>query len=315
MTPPRHVWIVGRTGLLGRALGRAVRAPGTVEFQARLVPWPDPDAAIAVLRDELARFLSGLPDGAPWTVYWAAGAGVIGSAPDVFASENRVVAAFAEALAGSACGGGSFFLASSASVYAGGHGAPFDEGCPALPTSPYARAKLANEEAVAVALAGRVPHVVGRISTLYGPGQNLAKNQGLVSRLALQAALRRPITVFVPLDTLRDYVFADDAAALAVRAVAAAVAQGDRSTRTRNIADGRAMSIGALSALVREVSHRRGGELHVPAPPTGAHVHDLRIDTRFRAEQRGVVRTPAAVGVRAVYDDVFARLVRGELAV
>ena len=54
--------------------------------------------------------------------------------------------------------------------------------------------------------------MIGRFSNLYGPGQNLGKLQGLISRLALSAVTRQPINIFVPLDTIRDYVYVDDAA-------------------------------------------------------------------------------------------------------
>src|SRR5207244_1238391 len=126
---------------------------------------------------------------------------------------TAVVAGFAAALAARADHGrGALFLASSASVYARSAGPPFDENSAPAPGSDYARARLEQERIVAVALDGRLRHVVGRISTLYGTGQNVTKGQGLISAMCLQTIQRRPIRLFVPPDTLRDFLYADDAA-------------------------------------------------------------------------------------------------------
>ena len=48
--------------------------------------------------------------------------------------------------------------------------------------------------------------LVGRIANLYGPGQNLAKPQGLVSQLCLANLTGQPLSIYVSLDTLRDYL-------------------------------------------------------------------------------------------------------------
>ena len=58
--------------------------------------------------------------------------------------------------------------------------------------------------------------LIGRIANLYGPGQDLAKAQGLVTVLCRAHLARRPASIYVSLDTARDYVFVDDVARLAV---------------------------------------------------------------------------------------------------
>ena len=54
--------------------------------------------------------------------------------------------------------------------------------------------------------------MIGRIANLYGPGQNLDKPQGLVSQLCAAHLERRPVSIWVSLDTLRDYLYAPDCA-------------------------------------------------------------------------------------------------------
>ena len=61
-----------------------------------------------------------------------------------------------------------------------------------------------------MAAADRPPVLIGRIANLYGPGQNLAKAQGLVSQLCAAQLERARSSIWVSLDTLRDYLFAPD---------------------------------------------------------------------------------------------------------
>lgn len=309
------VWVVGRSGLLGRALDRHLAgSAGTRLFAGARVPWDDAPAAVQTLCEDLDRFLAAA-DGGRWSIFWAAGAGVIGSDPSLFERETAVLDGLVRALAARACSGrGAFFLASSASVYAGHRLGPYDESTVPAPTSAYARAKLANEQVTSAALSGRLPHVLGRISTLFGPGQDLTKNQGLVSKLCLQAVRRQTVQVFAPLDTLRDYLYVDDAAKLAAAFLARAEDDGDLSSRVRHLSHGSALSIGALTALVRQISHRRAGELHVPPVDTAAHVRDLRVVSRYAHEVVGARRTTHEAGIRATYADVLACYLRGDLA-
>ena len=60
--------------------------------------------------------------------------------------------------------------------------------------------------------------LIGRLSNLYGPGQKLSKPQGLIAHVG-RAALREPVLIYVPLDTIRDYLFAPDAGRMIVEAI------------------------------------------------------------------------------------------------
>lgn len=307
------VWVVGASGLLGSALAR--REDPDVLFRTGPVPWSCPSRAIDVLTDELRRFAARVRTDDEWEIYWAAGAGVIGSNPATFARESEIIAGFVERLGGRLPRGrGALFFASSGAVYAGSHSAPFSESTPPAPLSPYAIAKREQELVISAALAGRLPHVLGRISTLYGPGQDLDKTQGLVSRTCLQAARCRPVSVYVPVDTLRDYLYVDDAARMIGRFVERARAERDLATRVRVVADGRPSSILELAARVRAISHRRIGMHHMPIATSAQHVHDLRMRTEHGAEVAGIPRTPAPNGIHAVYSDIIRRLARGEFA-
>jgi UDP-glucose 4-epimerase len=115
---------------------------------------------------------------------------------------------------------GRVFLASSAGgVYAGSSDRPLHEGSLPRPISAYGRAKLRQEQELE-GWAGRHPEVsvlVARISNLYGPGQKMDKPQGLISHMSRCLIHHQPVHIYVPLDTIRDYVFVEDAAHAIVR--------------------------------------------------------------------------------------------------
>src|SRR5262245_34903500 len=43
--------------------------------------------------------------------------------------------------------------------------------------------------------------LIGRISSLYGPGQNLNKAEGVISHLSRCLIYHQPVSIYVPLDT------------------------------------------------------------------------------------------------------------------
>jgi UDP-glucose 4-epimerase len=61
--------------------------------------------------------------------------------------------------------------------------------------------------------------MIGRLSNLYGPGQRLSKPQGLISHIGSSALRRELVSIYVPLDTIRDYLFAADAGRMVVDAM------------------------------------------------------------------------------------------------
>jgi UDP-glucose 4-epimerase len=115
---------------------------------------------------------------------------------------------------------GRVFLASSAGgVYAGNPDRPLTESSAPLPVSPYGRAKLRQERALEEWAARRpwISTLTARISNLYGPGQNMSKPQGLISHMSRCLIHRQPVHIYVPMDTIRDYLFVEDAARAIVR--------------------------------------------------------------------------------------------------
>jgi UDP-glucose 4-epimerase len=298
-------WVVGSGGLLGQALVR--REPDA--FLGRPVPWGRPDEATRVLTSDAQRYAELVRD--QWTVIWAAGAAVVStdeSAAEIELEQFRAVVSAVRAHL--PAGRGVFFLSSSAGgIYAGSTGAPFDETSDAAPLSAYGRLKLAMEHAAVESLGDHCHVSIGRFSNLYGPGQNLAKAQGLISQLCRHALTRTALSIYVPLETMRDYVYVDDAAALAFASIEAARRRSSTGSSLRVLASGEAATIARLVSVVAR-QHRRRPLISLGVHPSSAfQVRDLRLRSLHRQEQQGAVRTSLSIGVARVLDHT-ARLLR-----
>lgn len=329
-------WVVGAGGLLGQHVVAALAGRAPVHV-APSVRWAQPDEARAVLADT-ARSLVRDAGEQQWQVIWCAGAGVTGTSPEALDTEHSMLQTVLEALvegagesagegalvgpAGSAGPGerGSFFLASSAGgVYAGSGGAPYDEHSPARPLADYGWAKLRLEATVTEwARAHAVAVAIGRIANLYGPGQNLAKPQGLVSQLCAAHLDRRPAMIWVSLDTLRDYLFAPDCAALVLDLMDRLRLERDRTPGaetlvvTKVLATQRAITIGAVIGELRRIFRRRPTIVLGASPTSSLQARDLSLASRVWPELDRRTLTTFPAGVAATLADLQRRKQRGE---
>lgn len=295
-------WVVGSGGLLGSAVSKSLGS----KFIGLPVPWSDHDLAAAALESDLERFIGEACDD-EWSIIWAAGSGVIGSTAEKLAAETRILTNFVTRLRDSRpTGRGAFFLSSSAGgIYAGSSDPPFSESSAPRPVSPYGETKLAQEEIVRTTLEGRVSLAIGRFSNLVGPGQDLTKQQGLVSQLCRASVLRRSLNIFVPMETLRDYLYVDDAAAMVLTLVEKSIHMEPAMPLLRNISSQRPVSVCTVVRTVQQVAHRSVRIALGTSPSSRYHVRDLRLCTHFPRELGKVAITPFPVAVKRVYDDVL----------
>lgn len=293
-------WVVGAGGLLGQAVVRSVPRA----FTGQPIPWTQTDHAAEVLR-ETARVYAARCS-ASWTVIWAAGEAVVGTDAEAAAAElsqfRFAIRAMREFLP---AGRGVFFLSSSAGgLYAGSSGAPFDEDTPPTPLGAYGRLKLDMERAATDGFREHSTVAIGRFSNLYGPGQDLDKAQGLISQLCFHTLTRTAVSVYVPLETIRDYLFVDDAAALVLAAITAARESGGLGTHIRVLASGESATLAQIIGLISRQRRQRPLISFGVHPNSALQVRDLRFRTLYPAEQRGCVRTQLSVGLAHVMSEL-----------
>lgn len=308
--PTCSVLIVGAGGLLGSAVAREYSRRGFVVTAAR-VTWSEPDVAAADLHDQLAHFVSTLGE-SPWRLVWAAGAGVTASSSSILDAEADLQRAVVDELTALPyevrTRGAVFYSSSAGGVYAGSVGPPFSEATTATPLSAYGWAKLRSESTFATLTAADVPVAIGRLANIYGPGQNLAKPQGLISQLCYSFHSSVPVNIYVSLDTLRDYVFVDDAAQLVIDFVEqVALMPPEDGAITKVLASGRSVSLAALLGELKRISKHRVPVVLAASPHAKQQARDLRVRSIVLPELDRRVHVPLAVGVAATEADIGAR--------
>lgn len=295
-----RTWIIGAGGLFGSALTRASDHP----FAGPPIPWSEPDAALGVLRQTLSEFAQCAGD--RWCIAWAAGYATTSSDQVQADRELELFSKFVSHLNTHVPPGrGVFLMTSSAGgIYAGSADPPFTSRSKPAPVGTYGQLKLAQEQAARDTLTA-IPVTTVRLSNLYGLGQDVGKLQGIISRLALAAVTREPITMFVPLDTMRDYIFTDDAAARALHW--AEMSLDRRESLTRVVGSGQPETLAHIITLMNSITRVR--------IPIASGVHDsARVqarDLRLSPDTDGTIErmplTPMPVGMKRVFLDIRER--------
>jgi UDP-glucose 4-epimerase len=219
------------------------------------------------------------------------------------------------ATSSSSPGRAAVFLASSAGgVYSGSSDPPFTEHTEPRPLAPYGEAKLAAEGVVRdVCGAAGVSALIGRIGNLYGPGQNVRKPQGLITHLCRSHVTGQPTSIYVSLDTLRDYIYVQDCAEMVVDGFERlerhrADEPEASSVVTKIMASQRSVSVGALLMESRRVFRRPLRILVASSPYSNAQVRDLRLRSVVWPELDRRNLTPLPAGISATVADLEQRM-------
>lgn len=298
-------WVVGGGGLLGSSLLAAARTQGRTVHRSQ-VPWHDAAASVDVLAADAERLIAGHR---VVELYWCAGAGVVATTPEQLASEVELVDRFVDAVSevrrrhlGQTL---RVFLSSSAGgVYAGSGHAPFTERTEPVPISPYGEAKLAVERAVARLAEGGTSVLVGRIANLYGPGQNLEKPQGVITQMCRAHLRRAPLSIYVSLDTARDYLFVRDAAQMALAGLSRLAEEPPGTVVTKILASHVPTTLASVVGEVRRISKRRPPLVLGTSPNARFQTRDLRFRSVVWPELDGLASTPLPAGIAATLEDV-----------
>ena len=298
------VWIVGGGGMLGRAVHRTASERGSVHRSH--LPWRSPDDAVVALAAE-AELLLG--QHSVVHLLWCAGAGVVATGPEQLAAEAGVLDRFVDALVDVLRRHPDrtlrVFLSSSAGgVYAGSKPSPFSEATEPRPISPYGETKLACERSIARLTDHGVSVLVGRISNLYGPGQDLTKPQGIVTQLCRAQLERTPLQIYVSLDTARDYLFVEDAARMVLGGMDLLARMPAGASVTKILASHAPATLGTIIGELGRITKRRPLVVHGSSPQARYQPTDLRFDSQVWPSLGALARTPLPAGIGATYEHV-----------
>ena len=302
-------WVIGAGGLLGSAVLKLLDSRGESTAQ-HPVRW-NTDSAASDLAEGLRRLVAAASG--EWRIYWCAGAGVTNTGRASLDRELSTLEVLLDAVASlgdvTRARGSVIFASSAGGLYGGSVGSPFTETTETVPLGHYGAAKHAAEAALRrVADTTGLRVLTARISNIYGPGQNLAKQQGLISRLCFSALTRSPISVYVSFDTLRDYIFASDCARLMLACGERLGTNPDGSGwHAKILSSGRSVSIGEILGQFRRLN---GPQPLVEAGYSAAaalQARDLRLRSAFWTDLGAEPLTPMAVGIHETLQDMRKR--------
>ncbi len=213
-------WVIGAGGLLGGALVAALRERGTFELHAveRDLAWGRNDSLALQWDREVAAFARIAARAGSWLLIWAAGISSMSTGEADLKLESRALDLLLERLTAEPAlrnTPGCLVLASSAgAIYGQSRDEFINEASAVAPGTAYASHKLEQELKVRRLIQSHPgwTALLARYSTLYGPGQSRDKSQGLISQVARRIVANEVVHIYVPLDTIRDYIFVDDAA-------------------------------------------------------------------------------------------------------
>ncbi len=304
MTVPTLV--LGAGGLIGSSVCAALHSapsgghPLSCHTPQRL-PWSRPEELAERLGTELADFARLVPvsGGSRWRAVWAAGRATVATSQGDADAEVEAFRGFLDAVdAHLDPKTGRLLLVSSAgALYAGSQSPPFDEETGIAPISPYGISKQAQEDLLVgfVARTGATG-IAARVANVYGARQDLTKQQGLISLLCDATLSRRPVRIFVPLDTRRHFVWADDAGRAIVNLLdAVPLDSGDVASRV--VVAGRALTVGEIIARVKRVVGVTPPHLVAQTKEARMHPVDLRLRTQHPDELGLLAPTPLEVGI------------------
>ena len=300
---PNHVWIIGAGGLLGGSLTRQLnRNHLFTTLPNETINWADPDHVNQSFERSFQQLLTQAGTDA-WTVIWAAGrASTSSTRADTNQELNTLQLLINVINNNSTNSQGTFFLTSSAGgVYAGSQDPPFTINTEPNPLSAYGELKLAQENLAKEQLTNTCRVLIGRISNLYGPGQDINKLQGLISQLAVSALTKKPLNIFVSLDTMRDYIYVDDAAGTIINLLGSE----SENPSTHIIASGHPVSLGYLIQLAQDISRTRIPLAIGAHSSSAAQARDLRLTPTASPETSTTTTLPA--GIKNVYLDILQR--------
>jgi UDP-glucose 4-epimerase len=304
--------------MLGSGVEKRLRLATNVYEPKLRFSWNEPDLFAREIEQEVHDFGKAVAGG-QWSIYWCAGVGTVAASENALRNKIVNIGHFLTAVRNSpgllSDQGSLFYSSSAGGVYAGATSLPITEQTEVVPLSAYGLQKLKNEEIFGTF--GReqgVRVLLGRIANLYGPAQNRSKGQGLVTAICQSYIRRKPAQIFVGLDTVRNYIYVDDAVESIVRAMGIIADMPNGLVETKIIASNQNLTI---SAVLKECQMAFGSAPSVVLSRSrdlSAYPPDLRMKSMNFCDADNFESTPFVVGVHRVYQNLLKSNQAGKLA-
>jgi len=291
------MWILGQGGFFGSAIAHAATHQHVNVFPHAKIPWNSPGGRAFAL-NELAEQFGNVTHEAPATIIWAAGSEGVGKKQQAHCSELDAFQDFLQAISSvdNLKGSTVAIVSSAGGVFGGSPSPPFDIHTPVHAINQYGQDKIAIEELGMRRLSSDFRVHIARVTNLYGPWSG--PRQGLINRLCTAAASREALQIFVPLDTVRDYIYVTDAAHLLLLEIAADFPS------ISLIGSGESSSVGTVISTVSHVARRKVPITLARLSTSPLQTTDLRMHPSWLDRGLQFKPMPLAQGAKLLFDSL-----------
>jgi UDP-glucose 4-epimerase len=298
-------WVIGGNGLLGSGLRDELhRREVNLFTPVERFCWGREPELTFQLEAAVKAFSAVVGTESNWEIYWAAGVGTMSSIGAELEIETQVLSKILTLIESQpeliAANGHFAFASSAGAIYAGTTDDIVSENTFVAPTTAYAYEKLRQESLINqfVIKNYRTTVLLARITTLYGPGQSMGKQQGLIAEIARRILRNQPIQIYVPFDTIRDYITVGDAAVTIIAAMRAI--RGKSGVYTKIVASEQPTTIAEIISIYKKVSRRNVRVVTSASKLSSIYSRRIQFHSMFDLGNEETSRTSLLVGIAQV---------------
>jgi UDP-glucose 4-epimerase len=294
-------WVLGRGGLVGSSVEAKLQNRSTVWVPESPIQWGDQALFEESFNQAFMQFIQHISQ-EDWAILWCAGNSVVSSSARDLQREGDFIdfiCSQISILPQSIQSRG--ILSFTSSAYGGSTGTIFSESTIPQPINDYGFAKLKTEQQlIGYAKNTKVKVSIFRLANVYGPNQDSRKAQGLISAITYSLLHHKPVNIFVPLQTVRNYIYADDAGEVIARSIQQLTHEEKSKIYLKLVASDRNISLSSLINEFRLVYGHRPTIFNSVSGVTSKHPINLRLQSIIYDPCKELSFTPLAVGIDRV---------------
>ena len=282
-----RTWVIGCGGLLGGSITRDL-AKNKLWCFIPSTPflWNDPTALNRQFITQIAQFFAQFNSGDQWQIIWVAGKSTMRSSDSTCLQETASLKDFlhnlGQTLKTQPYEGRMGFASTAGGIYTQTQDGVITESSATSPSTPYAEQKLLQEGLLkqwASDCSECQKIIIGRFSTLYGLHQDQSKKQGLISTITSCITQNQELSLFVPLETKRDYLWSDDAAQIFLWHLDHETPKTNESIRI--IAQEESISIAEMLKQFQSITGKQVKVSHSAELPKGIYPLEIHFKSKY----------------------------------
>lgn len=306
--------VIGATGLLGSHLEKELQLKGFDVFSPmRSFSWLNTEALKVEFAGVIEAFKESVTAGEAWSIYWAAGIGSMHSTEQDLQCETLQLNECINLILNSGLDlarGTLMFSSSAGAIYAGSREFVVTESSTVAPINAYGLEKL-KQEKMLESIFCKYPDfrvLIARISTLYGTRNKRSNRLGLLAQISRNVVLGQPVHVYVPLETMRDYIHVQDAAICIIKTMSILQNQSG-GCFIKIIANEKSHSVAEIISIFKRISHKNIRSIHSRIPSSGFYKKIIQFQSIQFREASTIQKRNLMIGISQLLKTERAQLV------